>query len=165
MSRGARSVGSAVLATISLATSGPALADRLPMPADAPPSYAAECGGCHLAFPPALLAAGDWRRVMAQLREHYGTDASVSDKLDRELSAFLVREAGSLARLGGAGDPPRLTGTNWFRREHRKVGPEVWRDPRVKSAANCAACHPGAEQGSYRERELRVPGYSRRDER
>ena len=32
-------------------------ADRLPMPADAPPAFKAECGSCHLAFPPALLAA------------------------------------------------------------------------------------------------------------
>lgn len=165
MTRASRYAGSAVLATISLAVTAPALADRLPMPADAPPAYAAECGSCHLAFPPALLTAADWRRVMAQLKEHYGTDATVSDKADRELSAFLAREAGGAARLGDAGDPPRLTGTHWFRREHRKVGPEVWRDPRVKSAANCAACHPGAEQGSYRERELRVPGHSRKDER
>jgi hypothetical protein len=56
--------------------------------------------------------------------------------------------------MAGAGDPPRLTGRAWFRREHRKVPEAAWRDARVKSAANCAACHTRAEEGSFREREI-----------
>jgi hypothetical protein len=43
----------------------PALADRMPLPANTPASYKAECGSCHLAFPPALLSANDWRRTSA----------------------------------------------------------------------------------------------------
>ncbi len=139
----------------------PAQADRLPVPADAPPSFAAECGGCHLPFPPALLTAPDWKRVMARLDKHYGDNASLDEKTRRGLEDFLVRHAATDRRKAGAGDPPRLTESAWFRREHREVPQAVWRDARVKSAANCSACHTRAEAGSYSEREIVVPGLGR----
>lgn len=136
-------------------------ADRLPVPADAPPSFRAECGGCHLPYPPALLSAPDWKRVMAQLERHYGDNAGLDEKMRREIEDFLLRHAGG-SRMAGAGDPPRLTRTDWFRREHRKVPETIWRDARVKSASNCAACHGRAEEGSYRGRELVLPGLRER---
>jgi cytochrome c553 len=134
-----------------------AKADRLPVPADAPTSFQAECGGCHMAFPPALLTAPDWKRVMARLDRHYGDNASLDEKTRRELEDFLVRNASSRSRMAGEGDPPRLTASAWFRREHRKVPESIWRDARVKSASNCTACHSRAEQGSYRGREIALP--------
>jgi hypothetical protein len=134
-----------------------ARADRLPIPADAPASFRAECGGCHLPYPPALLTAPDWQRVMARLDRHYGDNASLDEKTRRELEAFLVRNAAGRSRMAGAGDPPRLTASAWFRREHRKVPESLWRDARVRSAANCGACHSRAEAGSYRGREIALP--------
>ncbi len=140
-----------------LAISLPVRADSLPVPAGAPPSFAAECGGCHMAFPPALLTAPDWKRVMARLDKHYGDNASLDEKTRRELEDFLVRNAAGSGRMAGEGDPPRLTASAWFRREHRKVPQALWRDARVKSASNCTACHSRAEQGSYRGREIALP--------
>ena len=142
-----------------------AQADKLRMPADAPPSFQAECASCHVAFPPALLVADDWKRVMASLDKHYGDNASLDDKVRRELEDFLVRNAGAGKRVVGAGDPPRMTATGWFKREHRKVAEAVWKDKRVGSAANCAACHPRAEAGSYSEREIVIPGVGKFKER
>ncbi len=146
-----------LLACAGLALSLPARADRLPLPPDAPPSFKAECGSCHLPFPPALLTAPDWKRVMARLDKHYGDNASLDEKTRRELEDFLVRNASSRSRMAGVGDPPRLTQSDWFRREHRKVPEALWRDARVKGAANCSACHGRAEQGSYRGREISLP--------
>lgn len=149
-------------ATLSL----PALADRLPVPADAPPAFRAECGACHFAFPPALLAADDWRRVMSGLDRHYGDNAALDEATRRTIEEFLVRHAGSGRRTRGAGVPPRLTLTRWFRHEHDEVPAAVWKDEAVGSAANCAACHTKAEAGSFREREIRMPvaGGGRRHE-
>jgi cytochrome c553 len=146
----------ALLAAAAMTLTLAARADSLPVPADAPPSFKAECGGCHLPFPPALLTAPDWKRVMAGLDKHYGDNAGLDGKTRRELEDFLVRHAGG-SRMAGAGDPPRLTRTEWFLREHRKVPEATWRDAKVKSAANCTACHTRAEQGSYREREIVLP--------
>ncbi len=150
-----------IVLTLLLAVALPALADRLPLPPDTPASYAAECGSCHLAYPPALLAAHDWRRVMAGLDNHFGSDAAVDGKKGAEIKSFLERHAGNAAKLGSAGDPPRISTTARFVRKHHEVPAKLWRDPRVKSAANCEACHRGAANGNYSEHDIALPGLKR----
>lgn len=139
-----------------------AMADKLRLPADAPPAFQAECASCHVAFPPQLLVADDWRRVMRSLDKHYGDNASLDEKTRQILEDFHVRNAGSVWKVGAgrtvqAGEPPRLTQTDWFQREHRKVSAADWKDAKVKTPANCAACHTKAAEGSYREREIIMP--------
>lgn len=139
-----------------------ARADSLPIPSGAPPSFQTECGSCHLPFPPALLTAPDWRRVMARLDKHYGDDASLDAKTRSEIEVFLTRYAATRDKMAGEGDPPRLTATPWFRHEHSEVPASLWRDTRVVSASNCAACHERAAEGSFRKRELSLPELQRR---
>lgn len=135
----------------------PALADRLPMPANAPASFKAECGSCHIAYQPALLAANDWRKIMAGLSDHFGSDAAVDPQKGREITAFLERNAGDASRLGSADNPPRITQTTRFVRKHREIPARFWRDPRIKSATNCEACHRGAANGNYGEHDIAIP--------
>lgn len=111
------------LPALSLADDGPRL------PAD--PKYQAECGSCHVPYPPRLLPAQSWKKIMLGLERHFGTDASVDEPTLREVSAFLERHAGR--RAAPAGDEPRITETAWFRKEHRKA--------RMNNPADCAACH------------------------
>lgn len=134
-----------------------ARADRLPLPPDTPAAYRNECGSCHLAFPPSLLAPPDWQRTMAGLEKHFGTDASLDPSAHKAINEFLVRHAGNPARLGGAGEPPRLTRTARFVKKHDEVPERLWRDPRVKSAANCEGCHRGAADGRFSEHDLVLP--------
>lgn len=140
-----------------LACSLPALADRLPMPGNAPASFKSECSSCHIAYQPALLAADDWRKLMAGLQGHFGSDATVDSKTGLEITNFLTRNAGDISRLGSAGNPPRITQTQRFVRKHREVPARFWRDPRIKSAANCEACHRGAASGNYSEHDIAIP--------
>lgn len=136
-------------------------ADKLRLPVDAPPAFQAECASCHLPFPPQLLAADDWRRVMSSLDKHYGDNAGLDEKTRRAIEDFLARNAGSTWKLGAGkaavGEPPRLTATAWFQREHREVPRADWTHAKVKTPANCAACHTKAAEGSYREREIVMP--------
>jgi hypothetical protein len=145
-----------------------AQADKLVIPAAAPPAYETECGACHLAFPPALLDAGGWRQVMTKLDNHYGDNASLDDKTRQTLETFLVQNAGG-DRVSGTplakGEPPRLTATPWFKRKHHEVPARDWQDAKVKSPANCAACHTRATEGSYREREIVMPNGRRWEEK
>ena len=140
-----------------LGSAFPALADRMPMPANAPASFIAECSSCHLAYQPALLAAKDWRVLMSGLSEHFGSDAAVDSKKAQEITAFLERNAGNASRLGNAGNLPRITQTSRFIRKHDEIPARFWRDPRIKSAANCEACHGGAAKGNYSERDITIP--------
>jgi hypothetical protein len=133
----------------------PAAADDKPrLPPN--PAYKAECGSCHVPYPPKLLPAQSWRELMARLDRHFGSDASLDAKTHEELGRYLAANAGR--RDAPPGAEPRITETRWFRNEHdNEVPAALWKSAAVKSAANCAACHTRADDGDYSERSLRLP--------
>jgi hypothetical protein len=127
------------------------------------PRYQTECSGCHLAFPPGLLPAAAWQRVMQNLPRHFGVDASLDAPTASTLQTWLIANSANTATgqraATGAGQPPedRITRSAWFLREHGEVAAAVWKRLSVKSPSNCAACHTAAEQGDFRERNIRIP--------
>lgn len=127
---------------------------RQPMPL---PRYTQECAACHLAYPPGLLPAESWRRLLDGLARHFGTDASLAPAAVAELSAWLGGNAGSNQRVREAPPQDRITRSVWFQRKHDEVPAEVWKRPAVKSAADCAACHSRAQQGDFNEHTVRIP--------
>ena len=127
------------------------------MPAQVPKAYTQECAACHLAYPPGMLPAASWRRVMTGLDKHYGTDASLDAATVMQLSSWLQTHAGTYKRVSTEPPEDRITRSPWFERKHRKVDPAVWKLPSVKSPAQCAACHTGAEQGDFDDDRLRLP--------
>lgn len=127
------------------------------MPAIKNVLYQKECGSCHIAFPPRLLPAASWRAVMSGLDKHFGTDASVDAKSTQEIGAFLEQNAGHTRRATAGAPLLRITETRWFVHEHDEVSDRVWKNPKVKSPANCSACHPKAEQGNFDEHGIRIP--------
>ncbi len=114
-----------------------------------------ECGSCHLAYPPRLLPATSWRKLMGSLEQHFGTDASLSPRETREITDFLVRNAASRWRSPTA--PLRITETAHFQHEHDELAASVWKRAAIKSKSNCAACHPAAEKGDFEEDRVRIP--------
>lgn len=120
-------------------------------------TWKAECGSCHLAYPPELLPAPAWRRMMAGLDRHFGTDASVDARTAAEIGAFLESNAGRGRKRGGDSGALRISETPWFQRKHDEVAASTWKNARVKSAANCSACHGGAERGDFDEHAVRIP--------
>ena len=119
--------------------------------------WQAECGSCHVAFPPRLLPAESWRAVMSGLDKHFGSDASLDAADAREIGAFLEEHGRTRKREATVKPLLRITETRWFVREHDEVPERVWKNALVKSPANCAACHPKAENGRYGERDIRIP--------
>lgn len=119
--------------------------------------WRAECASCHIAYPPPLLPAQSWKRVMSGLDRHFGTDASLDPAVAAQIEAYLERYSGSTRRARAAPDSLRITETDWFVHEHDEVPPAAWKQPAIKSAANCAACHTTAEQGDFRKRNIRIP--------
>jgi hypothetical protein len=124
--------------------------------APANPTVTAECGSCHIAYPPALLPASSWRVLMAGLDKHFGTDASLDSQTAAAITAFLEQNAGR--ERGSSGQPVlRISASRWFVHEHDEVPAAVWKSPKVKSPSNCAACHSNAEQGDFSERGVHIP--------
>lgn len=149
------------LGLLALAVAGAARADDRPT-ARAPllPAYQQECAACHLAYPPGLLPAASWQRLMADLPRHFGSDASLDATLQQQLSTWLVANAGSDKKVARNPSPPpedRISKAPWFLREHREVSAATWQRKAIGSPSNCAACHRGATQGRFSEHELRIP--------
>lgn len=121
------------------------------------PAYQQECASCHIAYPPGLLPAASWQRITANLGKHYGSDASVDAATLAELNRWLVANAGTSKRAREAPPEDRITRSAWFQHEHDEIPAATWKRASIKSAANCAACHPGAEQGDFNEHRVRIP--------
>jgi hypothetical protein len=127
------------------------------LPAGTPAEYVAECGSCHVAYPPALLPATSWARLMAKLDAHYGSDASLDAATLARIGRWLQAEAGTGRRAAVAPPEDRITLAPWFERTHRKLDATVWTLPSVRRASNCGACHGGAARGVYDDDGLTVP--------
>jgi len=119
-------------------------------------NWKAECGSCHLAYPPALLPAPAWRRLMAGLGQHFGSDAGIDARAAAEIGAFLESNAGQ-GKRGKDGGTLRISESPWFKRKHHEVAASTWNHPKVQTAANCSACHAGAERGDFDEHAVRIP--------
>lgn len=118
--------------------------------------WKAECASCHTAYPPQLLPAPAWRRIMSRLNQHFGTDASLDAGSIAEIGAFLERHAG-IGKRARDSETLRITESTWFQRGHRRVPAATWKLPSVKTPANCAACHTKADEGDFRERNIWLP--------
>ena len=112
--------------------------------------YRKECGACHLAFPPSMLSAESHRRTMAGLGRHFGQNAELDAPVRDRLERWLVENAGDGGGL-------RITEQARFQREHREVRREVWSRASVRSPANCAACHGGAQDWDFDEDRVKIP--------
>jgi hypothetical protein len=95
-----------------------------------------ECSDCHQAYGGDALPQGAWRRIMGNLQDHFGENASLDEPTRVHIENYLMSNA-----IPGDG-PMRITEQAWFVGEHRG---EVssWGMQRAKSLANCDACHGG----------------------
>ncbi len=93
------------------------------------PNYQHECGACHLAYPPGLLPAASWQRLMANLPRHFGTDASLDAVAGPAIANWLTANAGTYKKVREAPPQDRISRADWFVREHREVGTAVWQRP------------------------------------
>lgn len=140
-------------------------ASRLAAPTHA--VFEAECGACHLAYPPGLLPATSWTRIMAGLEQHFGESATLAPAVVADIRAYLVAHAadvqgmewrrGEDADRAVQGAPLRITETAWFAHEHDEITATIWRRPAIGSLANCGACHRDAATRGFDEHRIRIP--------
>lgn len=137
--------------------------------------YVEDCGGCHFPYQPGFLPARSWERVVSGLADHFGENAELSAEGTQRVREFLLNNAAGEVHRGLPNKvasslqddslPLRITETRFFQREHRELSRRmVEENPEVRSFSNCDVCHQRAMQGSYSEREVRIPGFSRWEE-
>jgi hypothetical protein len=163
------------LLTLILAVSGTTLViaqapanDEAIFPMPTGKTYVNECGSCHTAYAPGLLPARSWRKMMGELGNHFGEDASLEEPQQLEILKALENLAADspqatmrMRRNHGAiptnAAPQRIIETGYFKFMHDEVRPSIWKRKKIGTLANCIACHPRANEGRYGEREIRIP--------
>ena len=130
-------------------------------------AWRAECGACHTPFHPGLLPERSWRQLMGGLDRHFGENASLDAATAKTIADFLAANAADrsdarrarkvAAAIPAAQTPLRITETAWFERKHDELAAAVWKKPSIGSRANCGACHPAADKGSFDEHAIRIP--------
>ena len=122
--------------------------------------YQKECASCHFGYQPALLGKASWEKVMGNLSDHFGTDASLG-KVEREqILNYLVSNAGS-GKMTTNNSTMQITKSPYFIKEHRKIPAKLIEQKEVGSLSNCLACHTTADKGNYSERAIVIPNYGR----
>ena len=157
----------AVAGTTLLIAQAPANDEAVfPMPTGK--TYVNECGSCHTAYAPGLLPARSWRKMMGELENHFGEDASLAEPQQLEilkalenLSADSVQATMRMRRINGSiptnAAPQRIVETGYFKYMHDEVRPSIWKRKKIGTLANCIACHSRANEGRYGEREIQIP--------
>ena len=119
-----------------------------------------ECGACHMVFQPGFLPAASWTKMMGDLKNHFGDNATLDPVVAKTITDYLVANAADAK--GGRGSPvqkgdqapQRISELLWFKLKHDKKGrssPENLKRHKAKSMADCKACHPGADKGYYED--------------
>ncbi len=136
--------------------------------------YTAECGACHLAYPPNLLSSESWQAILSDLGDHFGDNAELPDATREEVLAYLVENAADSGKssrsrkwLRGVGNEPplRITELPYFIDRHDEVPAKMVKDnPQVGSFSNCNACHANAERGQFDDDTVDIPGFGRWDD-
>ena len=137
-----------------------AVADGHRFPPVKDPVVIKECAACHMAFPTGMLPARSWKEMMAGLSDHFGENAALDAETARKIEDYLVanaadanRSRGKLLRGVGPNDTPqRISELPWFVREHGKdIAQKSRQNPKVKTVANCVACHADAANGYFED--------------
>ncbi len=137
--------------------------------------YDSECGACHFAYQPGWLPASSWQRIMNTLDDHFGENAELDSQVRDKITRYLVANAADnmpnrqsrqvLRSLWGSESPLRISELRYIRHAHDEIPRRMMEgNPKVRSRANCQACHRQADKGYFDEHGVSIPGYGRWDD-
>ncbi len=135
-------------------------------------TYKNECSACHFAYQAGLLPSNSWNKIMANLENHFQTDASldnadfkiISDYLNENSAekAMNYKRSRKIVNSIKKGDiPESISKTPYMIRKHDEIRPSLISQDEVKGLFNCTACHTTAQKGIYSERDIIIPNYGR----
>lgn len=137
--------------------------------------YKQECGACHFAYQSGLLPAKGWSKIMKELENHFGVDATLMKEDEISIAHYLntnsaeknmhfKRSRRIVQSLASNEVPKSITTTPYMIRKHDEIRPALITQKEVKGLFNCTACHTTANQGIYSERDINIPHFGRWDD-
>ena len=136
------------------------------------PVYLKECGTCHFAYSPGLLPARSWILQLDRMAtgKHFGESVQLPAATRAQIQDYLTRNAADVSpyegskafmeRVPASQTPYRLSGVRLFKEMHTVINETINTKNKVKvrSITNCNACHRRADEGSFGNDELYIPG-------
>lgn len=128
------------------------------------PEFVKECSSCHTLYPPALLPKESWAKLMGDLENHFGDDASLDPADHKRILAYLLNHSADtstqemsvkIVQTLKNRDIIAITQTPFWKQTHSAISAEVFKSGNVKSRANCKACHSDIEQGVIEDHAIR----------
>lgn len=137
--------------------------------------YIQECSSCHMAYQAEFLPKRSWTKLMDNLSNHFESDASLEKNDLEKIKKYLNSNAsdskssyGEMSEFAKSiaknSTPIAISEIPKFKREHRKIPEKFVIQKEVRTFANCTACHTDATQGTYRERNIKIPNFGRWDD-
>jgi Dihaem cytochrome c len=130
------------------------------------PAYKEQCGACHFSYQPELLPSRSWKKILAQLEDHFGQSFELDQEAQKAVLAYLEsnaaersnsKRAGKIVKSVGSSTPVRITEVPYIKDKHRKVSASVLSRPSIGALSNCTACHRRAEEGNYDDDFVVIP--------
>ncbi len=129
------------------------------------PLYKKECNSYRTLYPPHLLPAKSLQKLMANLEDHFGDDASLEEPTRSDIEKFLVKNSAnnstkevSFYILKSLKDSPiAITKTPYWKKRHKNIDKKTFKSSKVKSKANCKACHTDIEKGIIEDENIKLP--------
>ncbi len=128
--------------------------------------WKSECQSCHMLYPPSLMKAESWTKLMGGLKNHFGENAELDPNDLKEIQQFLVENSADqtnykrglkMMQTKNNNVPISISETDYFKRKHDEISPAVFKRKSIRTAANCLACHPGAERAYFEEDDVVIP--------
>jgi len=134
--------------------------------------YKNECGACHFDYQPGLLPSKSWDKIMANLENHFDTDASLDNTDFKIISDYLNENSAEKAMnykrsrkivnsIRNGDIPESISKTPYMIRKHDEIRPSLITQDEVKGLFNCTACHTTANKGIYSESAIKIPNFGR----
>jgi len=95
-----------------------------------------ECSDCHPAYSPRYLRAYAWQKIMGDLANHFGENATLDEQTRIKIEEYLVYNASRPRKIG-----LRITNKKWFKREHGRKRVMALVKKKAIHLTNCTACH------------------------
>ena len=106
-----------------------------------------ECTDCHMAFPPETLPKAVWTKIIGDLGNHFGEDASLDGATAAKILAYHVKNASDVSTVRAAtkwrtsSAVTRIIDAPRFIKKHKQCPDAVWQHAKIGSKSNCVACH------------------------
>ena len=101
---------------------------------------------------------------MNDLENHFGDDASIDDKTNKEILAFLVKNSAETSTMEASWnflnsinnkDIIAISKTDFWKERHKEIPKNLFKNNQIKSEANCKACHSDIENGLIEDENIK----------